>query len=193
LCSRDRPVFGLERKGRRRALWLAWTVGGQLVDGNQRIVPCIRQQRCRSLCRDDVFVIDHVSIGGSAAISYGLYRGIDPTSNAPVTSESIGVGIGPRVGFDAPITDHLSWFPRAGLDLGWSSYDEQSASRQNKFTLLRATVSVFAPLLVHPATHFFVGLGPYFSHDLTGTVDGDTNSQLRATTISLSSVIGGWR
>jgi hypothetical protein len=45
-------------------------------------------------------------------------------------------------------------------------------------------LNLFAPVMVHPAEHFFIGFGPALDTDLTGDV--------KATTIAGRLTIGGW-
>ena len=62
------------------------------------------------------------------------------------------------------------------------------------------TAQAFVPLLLHVATHFFIGLGPTISRDIDsterigiGTPSGQTVvDPVKTTTIALQSVIGGW-
>jgi hypothetical protein len=47
--------------------------------------------------------------------------------------------------------------------------------------------AAFAPLLFHPANHFFLGLGPSFALDLFGS-----GSAPKATVFGLRSLVGGY-
>jgi hypothetical protein len=46
-----------------------------------------------------------------------------------------------------------------------------------------------APLLVHIAQHYFIGLGPYLSYDLSDSGGAVENL---GTTLGVSSLVGGW-
>jgi hypothetical protein len=61
----------------------------------------------------------------------------------------------------------------------------------NTGTQSSATVSLFAPLLVHPAPHFFVGLGPTLSRDL-GRGSNFLSSDDPSTSAGAALTIGGW-
>jgi hypothetical protein len=62
------------------------------------------------------------------------------------------------------------------------------ASRQHDRTRLWVELSL--PLLVHPASHFFVGAGPFVFHELS---DVDQNSyENDATTLGAAFLLGGW-
>ncbi len=52
-------------------------------------------------------------------------------------------------------------------------------------------VAVDAPLLLHASEHFFVGLGPYLSTDLTRPRDSG-GAQSRTTTVGATFIVGGW-
>ena len=59
--------------------------------------------------------------------------------------------------------------------------------------LLKRTYKVSAgeTVLFHAAEHFFIGLGPSVSHDLSKSYSLGSR-QIRATQIGLSSMVGGW-
>jgi len=50
-------------------------------------------------------------------------------------------------------------------------------------------IDVFAPILIHPAAHFFLGLGPEMFRDISHSVDSVSNKR---TFYGVSSVVGGW-
>ena len=49
----------------------------------------------------------------------------------------------------------------------------------------------YAPLMIHPASHVFIGFGPTFSHDLVRAADRVGPDNL-ATTIGAGLLVGGW-
>jgi len=127
----------------------------------------------------DYFVIDHLSIGAFTGISY---------SSAPGGSTTT-YGIGPRVGYDIPLSGRFSLWPKAGLSFDSTTVkvDAESiggviipaASSSN--TAL--AFNLFAPLMFHDH-HYFAGFGPSLDTDLSGSP--------KATTIALRLSIGGW-
>jgi hypothetical protein len=120
----------------------------------------------------DVFVIQNFSVGGQVSMAWEK-SGADHVT---------GLGVGPRVGYDVPIADKISFWPKGGL--GFSVWSDQNASGS------RVTAHVYAPFLFHPAPHFFVGLGPYFGVDLLSRWDG--NAANRNLDFALSTTVGGW-
>jgi hypothetical protein len=88
-----------------------------------------------------------------------------------------------RVGYDFPLGELFSFWPKAGLGLATHSQSDGPTAN-------RLFVHAFAPFLVHPAPHFFLGLGPRAERDLSSKWDGrDAN---RGTDIGITSVVGGW-
>jgi hypothetical protein len=93
----------------------------------------------------DYFVINHLSVGG--AVQFDFVSG-----NPGFTQFSIV----PQIGYELALSDTWSFWPQADLALSFPSPG-------NPFV----TLDIFAPFLVHPAEHFFFGLGPGFSQGLT--------------------------
>jgi len=143
----------------------------------------------------DYFVADHVSLGVSLGASYGNTTGFDASNGATVTYKTSSFSVGGRVGRDLPITRSLSFYPRASLSAGTGSTNEESSrGSANDDTDIFFAVGVYAPLLVHPAPHLFVGFGPQASTDLLHEYNdprGGTKSIL-ATQVGASLVVGGW-
>ena len=85
------------------------------------------------------------------------------------------VTVGARAGFNAAITERVSFWPTAGLDGGYNS--------RSGFKNATAKLVVLAPFLYHVAPHFFVGAGPFLNYLFEGGPD---------TEYGLDFVIGGW-
>ena len=71
------------------------------------------------------------------------------------------------------------------------------ALAQNQYSAAIVAVALYAPLLVHPAPHAFVGFGPGIYQDLSRgytdpAVPDSTIVQNRETNLSLSLIVGGW-
>jgi hypothetical protein len=125
----------------------------------------------------DYFVLRGLSVGASVFYQHSAESGM-PSSDA--------IDVGPRVGFNVPLGDHVSFWPTASLFYGdtFESGDQTSA----------LAVRLYAPLLVHPAPHLFAGLGPYVFSDLsvvTHSPQGNVD-QMRATVYALQLTMGGW-
>ena len=54
--------------------------------------------------------------------------------------------------------------------------------------------SLYVPLLVHPAPHFFVGLGPFVTHDVDHeyTAQNGGKGKNEGTTVGAALTVGGW-
>jgi hypothetical protein len=124
----------------------------------------------------DYFVIDHLSVGGFLGLAY--------VSTSAGSSTSFSVG--PRVGYDIPVSRRFSIWPKAGLSIGHTSEDiddpdfEDDTGESNTSLQL----NLFVPVMFHPVDHFFLGLGPALDQDLSG--------DNKATTIAVRLTLGGW-
>jgi hypothetical protein len=124
----------------------------------------------------DWFVADHLSIGGAFALTK-----ISDSEDVTVTraNDYFAAAIGPRVGVEMTLSSSLSLYPRASVFVG----DEESGGTGG--TLLY--FSLYAPLLLHIADHFFVGFGPYVSRDFVRY--GTNNEEFR---VGANLLVGGW-
>ncbi len=141
----------------------------------------------------DWFAEDYVSIGAFVQASYAHTLGYEP-SGATVTYERESFNTGPRVGVNIPFTRDLSLYPRVQLGFGRDAYNETDGVNQDTYTDSSFWFSGSVPLLVHAASHFFVGLGPNFAHDFSRTASfpNGASVQNRGTTIGAGLVVGGW-
>jgi hypothetical protein len=138
----------------------------------------------------DFFVARHVSIGLGAFYGFGNQRGLR-ADNTPTTQKVSAAGISPRVGVDIPLTSWLSFYPRGSLGYASRSYETRAGTDGYEYTEGVATLSLFAPLLVHPATHAFIGFGPFGAYDVVRKIQG-TEIENPATSFGGRLVIGGW-
>ena len=139
----------------------------------------------------DYFLFDHVSLGMAIPVTASGSQGIDPTSQAPVTSSVTAGGVAVRFGVDLPLGRWVSLYPRVSLSAGVDAFDEESKTSTNKYTAEYATVGVYAPLLVHPTSHLFVGFGPSGVRDVARSIQNTTYSN-PGTRVGASLVVGGW-
>ena len=113
----------------------------------------------------DYFVASYVSLGVGFSAECYKQTGLQP-SGATVTYEVITFGGGPRVGFNLPIGSWVSFYPRAYLGASVRSFDEKSGRDANISKAEIVYVGLYAPLLLHIASHAFVGFGPTVFHDV---------------------------
>lgn len=133
----------------------------------------------------DYFVINGLSLGGFALA--------EVVGGSTVLATSTTVGVGARVGYNVAFSDTFSFWPKLGLGI-----DHTSGGLGETVV----TASIYAPFLVRPAPHFFLGLGPIFTTELTNSESDDgasTPSGLTAstnapktTTFGLAFTVGGW-
>jgi hypothetical protein len=152
----------------------------------------------------DYFIGKNYLMGGAIFLSHA-----DSVSGFGVESSSIAYGAYVRIGGNVPFGRLCSWRPVASIG-AWSQhltvtapavqdtnsiqalYGGQSAASGTTGSDISETVVVaefFAPLLVHPVRHFFLGLGPDIYADLSHTIGTGEDNR---TFIGVSTVVGGW-
>lgn len=128
----------------------------------------------------DYFVGQNLSIGGFLGLDYTT------TSGSSTTSFSIG----PRIGYNLPLGDRWSIWPKAGLSFASTAVKIDSTTVNGVVMPSSSTsntaiaLNLFVPVMFHPAEHFFLGFGPALDTDLSG--DNKT------TIIAGRLTIGGW-
>ena len=127
----------------------------------------------------DYFVIDHLSVGA--------FTGVEYTSSPGGSSTTYGIG--PRVGYDIPLSDRFSLWPKAGISFN-SATIKTDAVTVGPFTAPKSSetntavaLNLYVPLMFH-SNHYFAGFGPSLDTDLSG--------DHKTTTIAARVVIGGW-
>jgi hypothetical protein len=115
----------------------------------------------------DYFLRDNLSLGGTVLLGTAFQSGDNP----------LLVGLGVRAGYNIPMSETVSVWPKLGLAVvhsdGFLDFGER--------TFLE--ISLTAPFLVHVAPHFFIGGGP----GLTTQLGDDT-----VATLNVSAVVGGY-
>jgi hypothetical protein len=144
----------------------------------------------------DYFVAEHVSLGAAVTGSLSTSRSTDASTGGTLTSSSNGWGLSGRFGVDFPLGRYASVWPRAALGFSKYTVQEDEASRLVNAETITA-VSLYVPVLVHPATHFFFGFGPSVTRDLSrGIAAGSSASapsvQNPSTTVAAGAIVGGW-
>jgi hypothetical protein len=101
-----------------------------------------------------------------------------------------------RLGVNIPIVRRLSLYPIANIGFEAEIIDTNDGGSDTKESEQALFVGLFAPLLVHPAEHFFVGFGPSISHDLSREfsfpLQSPNPTSNRATSLGAGLVLGGW-
>jgi outer membrane protein with beta-barrel domain len=120
----------------------------------------------------DWFFADSISIGGFVGVEY--------TSTPGGSSSAISVG--PRVGYNLPVSERLSIWPKLGFSLANTTVSIDGIDDDETNTSVQ--LNLFAPLMFHPVQHFFLGFGPALDVDLSGDA--------KATTIAARLTLGGW-
>ena len=124
----------------------------------------------------DWFFTDSISFGGFVGVEY---------TSSPGGSATI-MSIGPRVGYDLPLTERISIWPKIGFSLANTSVDNDGIDGigDEEETNTSVQLNLFVPVMFHPVQHFFLGFGPALDQDLSG--------DSKATTIAARLTIGGW-
>ena len=148
----------------------------------------------------DWFPTDGFSIGAFAGVQASSSRGIDATTGDTINGSGHGEDVGFRVGVNVPLGDHASWWPRASLAYSTSHVDETDTAAGTNLANdeLASVISLDAPVLVHPSTHFFFGFGPTVSRDLSRSIVASSGGssgpgvQNTSTTVGASAIVGAW-
>ena len=126
----------------------------------------------------DYFFAPNMSLGGLV--------GIVKTSFGSGGGDITAISIGARFGYNLALSPTVSLWLRGGLTYTHSSVSSGGMDFSGYFIPL----TIFAPVLWHPAQHFFVGLGPVFVTDLIAKTEG--NDAQKETDFGVQAVIGGY-
>jgi hypothetical protein len=139
----------------------------------------------------DWFIIQNLSIGALVTFDHASanVQGSSTSSNS--------YGVGGRVGYNIAIGDALSWWPKLALLYAGSSGSTTppGAGAQTTTSGNAFDVQVFAPFLLHPINHFFLGIGPFVQTDLTASQSKDGQSvqnPTKQTSYGALFDMGGW-
>ncbi len=141
----------------------------------------------------DYFVVPYLSIGVRLQASY-THQAVPDLAGTTITSTLTNFGAGPRVGVNVPLGSLFSIYPRVAIAFGPGAVDASTPAATIESSNLDVAFSASVPLLLHPAEHFFLGLGPYVNHDLWRqvTLSTGSNSVSDATTLGAALIVGGW-
>jgi hypothetical protein len=92
------------------------------------------------------------------------------------------------VGYNLPLSDTVSFWPK--VYFGYATYSTSNNGPSGN----ESAIGVYAPFLFHPVPHFFIGIGPNASTQLSNSESlGGMNSDLaKVTQIGLQATLGGW-
>jgi hypothetical protein len=144
----------------------------------------------------DYFATRGFSVGLDLEVGYSYTQALD-ADRVLVETTSTSYGLGPRFGFNVPLGESVSFYPRLTVGIASQTKDRKypATSFNEPATTSSATLSggyvvLFAPLLFHPAPHFFLGAGPglysAFGTGKTSELDGERTSLFG------SVIVGGW-
>lgn len=125
----------------------------------------------------DYFVVENLSLGGFIGLDYSTNDGGSTTR----------FSVGPRVGYNIRLSDLVSIWPKLGFSFATTSTDIDTPSEDVTITTSENSgiaLNLFAPIMFHPAPHFFAGFGPFLDTDLSGDD--------KVTVFGLKLTLGGW-
>lgn len=127
----------------------------------------------------DVFVASHLSLGGQVFLGTTYDSGFRQSQ----------LGGGARVGYEIPLGERFSLWPRLGIAVARLITNDDSSGSNSYATA--ATMSLGVPVLWHVASHGFLGFGPYVKQDVVRSYDGGTSGNV-GTELGASFLVGGW-
>jgi hypothetical protein len=100
---------------------------------------------------------------------------------------SSDLAIGPRLGYNLKLLTWLSVLPRIGAtyQYGWGTQSDGTTTSGHSFVF-----NVDSYFLVHPASHFFLGIGP--SASLPSLVKQNGNDGSKVIRVGIDFIMGGW-
>jgi hypothetical protein len=139
----------------------------------------------------DNFIAPNFSLGIDLEGVYRDNKGYGATSLVETTSTELAAGL--RFGLNLPLGRSWSWYPRLTLGVSSNHSDSQTSSvfapgatadPPSTTSQVGPWINLYAPLLVHPVPHFFVGFGPRlqrrFAELKGGAYDGSQTTLLSA-------------
>lgn len=100
----------------------------------------------------DYFLQQNLSLGGQVIFGVAVNEG---------PNDAVAAGALLRAGYNLPLAGALSFWPRVGLGVVNDAVPTLgSGAREPVNSGAHFTMDVFAPVLLHPASNFFLGGGP---------------------------------
>jgi hypothetical protein len=148
----------------------------------------------------DYFVLKNFSIGLDVNVGYEDDKGYG-TDSSLVEIKTTSVMGGPRFGLNIPFGNAVSWWLTGTLGIesvqtttslvSGTSISTSSSAGAPDTRREGPYVSLYLPLLVHPARHFFMGAGPSLFHEFAA-LQGGPNVGDQRTTVGGGFVVGGY-
>jgi hypothetical protein len=142
------------------------------------------------------FAAPHLSLAVTAAAQW-LSNDVTGSGNSAVL-----VHVGPRIGYDVPLSEVVSFWPQVGVDYRLLSQSLSStnstgggASSTTSATLTSTAfgLTALAPLVLHPSKGLFFGAGPTFYTEFSSSTSsgGASADNPKITSVGLMAMIGG--
>ncbi len=149
----------------------------------------------------DYFVVRNFSVGVDLELDYSNDKGYGADGSL-VQTITTSFAAGPRLGFNIPLGRAFSLYTHATIGIDWARRTEQllsgnSLSIASSPTGAPATtqtgpwISLYLPLLLHPAPHFFFGFGPTVFRNF-GRIQGGPDVGAQRTRLGADFEIGGY-
>ena len=122
----------------------------------------------------DFLVMDGLSLGAAVSLEYTAVGEADTTR----------LEVGPRVGYNLYLSDALSIWPKLGFSVAYTNSSVEVGPVENDTDSTSVAINLFAPLMLYPVEHVFIGFGPFLDADITGDV--------KTTTFGGQLILGGW-
>lgn len=153
-----------------------------------------------------VFVAENFSIGGSAYGAWSRSQGYSTRGSLDRdTRTTFGGAL--AFGYNVRLSRRVSFWPRVHLGFSTTSSTTESnvPSQSDEFPrspdlgglywerkVSGAYLYAFAPLLLHPVPHFFVGVGPTVYQDLGVVHENSYPAKNDRTSFGLTTTVGIW-
>ncbi len=134
------------------------------------------------------FILPGLSVGLGFTVRQAPY--VVSTPRTAIIGHETTLGVGAIVGYNVPLGRFASLWMRGEFSYADEKYPKTTAASAALGNDNHdVTLEFFAPFLVHPAPHFFIGFGPYVWGDL---IDERGSDDHRRFSVGAGSTLGGW-
>lgn len=139
----------------------------------------------------DYFLTNHFSLGVLIAVEH-RGRSLD-RAGLPDRHRAFELGGGFRAGLEVPLGERLSFYPRIAFGGSYVNRHGQVGIEGYDVTSKALWGDAELPILLHVASHVFVGVGPSVRHDFSRQFDPEApGPDQLATDVRGSLQLGGW-